>query len=124
MSYYRIMIRGDPFRNMFELLRKWPKVLKCFIVGVKDQLMPEDLLCEKMAHYCYINKVEEGKERVLEELWKMRFGKECDNVQEEFVYDLEEGGHSIHIQKRYKDFLPQIINEYLSVIESQLSQEE
>ena len=86
--------------------------------------MPEDLFSEKMAHYCYTNKIGEEDEKGLAEWWKKKFGKECDNVQEEFIYDLEEGGHSVHIQKRYKDLLPQILNEYLSVIEFQLSLEE
>ena len=93
-------------------------MLKCIIYGRDDHIMPEDYFSEKMAHYSYQNGVEEHTEMRLKGKWKEVYGRECQNVQEQFMYNLEGGGHSVHIQKRFKEVLPKIVHEYLYFISS------
>ena len=38
-------------------------------------------------------------------------------MQERFIYNLEGGKHSVHVQKRLKPTVAAIISEYLSVLE-------
>ena len=53
--------------------------------------------------------MEEHTEVRIKGKWKEVYGMECQNVQEQFVYNLEGGGHSVHIQRRFKEVLPKIV---------------
>ena len=46
-----------------------------------------------------------------------KYGLKVDNVQERFIYNIDKGKHSIHMQKKYQGLLTQIIDEYLSALE-------
>ena len=48
---------------------------------------------------------------------KARYSLPVDNIQERFVYNLEKGKHSVHVQKRHKSLVIKIIKEYLEVLE-------
>jgi len=51
------------------------------------------------------------------------YQKECDNIQEQFVFSIEGGNHSLHIQNKYKSTVANIVDEYLTVIENSLNKE-
>jgi hypothetical protein len=108
---------------MFDKMRNLPKVLKCFIFGRKDDIMLEDLLNEKALHYCYSARLETPYEDRFKSAWTKLYGKGCDNVQEQFVYNCEGGGHSLHVQSRFRELLPKIVGEYLTVLEVGLAEE-
>ena len=69
-----------------------------------------------MAHYCYKANFSEDYERSMKEGWKKMHGKECENVQEQFVYNLEGGAHSVHVQKRFEKEMSKIVEEYLTYL--------
>ena len=41
-AFFLLSIKNEPFKNLFKLMRSWPKVLKCIIYGRDDHIMPED----------------------------------------------------------------------------------
>lgn len=88
LAFFVLSMKNEPFKNLFKLMRSWPKVLKCIIYGRDDHIMPEDYFSEKMVHYCYQNCVEEHTEMRIKGNWKELYGRECQNVQEQFVYNL------------------------------------
>jgi hypothetical protein len=114
---YRCYKSGRGFQEIFEDLRKLPNVLKCFIFGRKDIVFPEDKINEKVAFYSYKNKFEPSYQLQLEKTYERFFGTKSENVQERFVYSIEGGYHSIHMQKKYKDIVAAIVHRYLTFLE-------
>lgn len=55
LGYLVHYIGGEFFKNIFEKVRKWPKVLKCFIFGKEDHIIPQEYLNEKSVYYTYAN---------------------------------------------------------------------
>jgi hypothetical protein len=115
--------KEEPLIDIFEHMRNWPKMLKCIIYGRKDNILVEPLASNTITHYTYNQQFEEGYKQVLSTCWKRLYGRECDNVQEQFVYSIEGGHHSLHIQNKYKDTVASIVDEYLTFIETTLNHE-
>jgi hypothetical protein len=70
-----------------------------------------------MVYFAYTNKFEATYEAQLQKTYQRCLGSKCENVQERFVYSMEGGYHSLHLQNKYKEVNVKIIHRYLTFIE-------
>jgi hypothetical protein len=112
------MYQSQPgFKEMFEYIRNIPNVLKCFIYGKKDAQFLDLYLHEKAIFFTYKNKFEPTYDALLQKAYQRCWGKKCDNVQEKFVYCIEDGYHSLHMQRKLKGVNSAIVKRYLTFLE-------
>lgn len=102
---------------VFSQHKAWPKILKCFIFGRNDLLFTEDLLSEKSIYYSYFQKWDPDYSKQVSEAFRRVTGKQTENVQENFVFSIEKGAHSLHMQKKNEKVISKIVEEYLTVVE-------
>jgi hypothetical protein len=117
LGYLNAFGNGMGFGEMFSYNRMWYPVLKCFIYGREDNRISEEYLNEAAIYYCHKRKFEESYEAKIQDILKEGYGLKVDNVQERFIFNIEKGKHSIHVQNRFLPVLAKIVDEYLSVIE-------
>lgn len=112
----------ESFQQMFELFRHLPGVLKAFVYGANDRIFPEHLVNEKAIHYSYASRFDLDYEGRVREAYRQCYGVEVENVQERFIFRVEGGSHSIHMQARFGPLLRAIVSQYLQVLEKALAE--
>lgn len=117
MSVLLAFGHGLGFDEMFSYIRRWFPVLKCFIYGRQDNRLSEEGLNQSAVYYCHKQKITPENEVKVQQFLKETYNLTVDNAQERFIYNLEGGKHSIHMQRRFKSLISQILNEYLTVLE-------
>jgi hypothetical protein len=70
-----------------------------------------------MIFFSYLNKFDPAYEALLQKTYQRCWGKKCENVQERFVYCIEGGYHSLHMQRRFKEVNAAIVHRYLTFLE-------
>ena len=95
---------------MFSYFRQWFPVLKCFIYGRQDNRLAEENLNETAIYYCHKRTFDETYENKIRTIFNEKYGMKIDNSQERFVYNIDGGKHSIHIQRRFKQLVTNIIH--------------
>lgn len=101
---------------MFDYMRNLPKVLKLFLYGSKDRIFPEHLIHEKALYYSYVNTLDPEYEAKLNRAYSKLYGHSCHNVQERFIFCMEGGQHSLHMQPKYNQDLKTAIWQYLLLL--------
>jgi hypothetical protein len=103
------------FREMFEEHRNFPAILKCIIFGRKDGFFLEKNLNEKALFFSK-QPFSPAYQFSLEQAFKTLEGKSATSIQEQFIFNIEEGKHSLHMQKTFLGTIRQIISNYLIFI--------
>lgn len=77
-------------------------MLKLFIHGRNDTLFESKLLNEKVAYYCYLNKLDGSYEERLTDKYEKLFKPKLrpEQLQDRFVFAIPWGQHSVHKQER------------------------
>lgn len=109
---------GLGFDDMLTYIRRWFPVLKCFIYGRNDNRIPEPYLNQTAIYYCHKRKLDDTYEERIRKVLSERYGVNAVNVQERFIFNIEGGKHSLHVQAKMKPLISNIINEYLSILET------
>ena len=63
-------------------------------------------------------------EQKLKKAWLKKYKNTADNIQEKFIFNVEGGAHSVHLQKKHASKLSAIIHDYLNFIELMHEREE
>lgn len=50
------------------------------------------------------------------ESYKKYYGTDCKNVQERFIFSIEGGGHSLHMQGKYNTDVKEAIKQYIDIL--------
>ena len=74
------------------------------------------MLSQKAIYYSYQQKWEAEYEKSAKDAYLNICGKKVENVQERFVFSIEGGPHIMHMKKKYKQIINNIVEEYLDVI--------
>jgi hypothetical protein len=104
------------FREMFEEHRNFPAILKCIIFGRKDGFFLEKNLSEKALFFSK-QPFSPAYQCSLEQAYKTLEGKSASNIQEQFIFNISEAKHSLHLQKAFLEIIRKIIGNYLTFIE-------